>query len=84
MSGELTLLKLQRDVTPQYASDWREIGIELGLNDAKLRSIRKDNPHSVKDCCNTMFSEWLRIDTTASWKKLSAAIESPAVSSGGT
>jgi len=27
--------------------------------DAKLRAIRKDNAHSIKDCCNEMFSEWL-------------------------
>ena len=73
---------LQQHVTPQYAADWREIGVELGLTDAKLRAIRKDNPHSVRDCCNEMFSEWLRVDTTASWVKLFTAIESPAVSGG--
>ncbi|XP_065886389.1 protein NLRC5-like [Dysidea avara] len=73
---------LQRHVTPRYAVDWREIGVELGLSDAKLRAIRKDNPHSAKDCCNEMFSEWLRVDMTASWEKLFTAIESPAVSSG--
>ena len=29
-----------------------------------------------------MLDKWLEIDTTASWKKLFAAIESPAVTSG--
>ena len=75
-----THLELQRYITPQYAADWREIGVELGVNDAKLRAIRKDNPHSVDDCCYEMFSEWLKVDFTASWEKLFAAIESPAVS----
>ena len=77
-----TLRELQGHVTPQYAADWREIGVELGLTDAKLREIRKDNPDSVKSCCNRMFSEWLRVDTTASWEKLFTAIESPGVSGG--
>jgi len=74
---------LQRHVTPQYAADWKEIGVEMGLPDAKLRAIRQDNPHRVKDCCNEMFSEWLKVDTTATWEKLFAAIESPAVSKSG-
>ena len=80
MSTAPTLRELQGHVTLQYAADWREIGVELGLTDAKLREIREDNPHSVKRCCNRMFSEWLRVDTTASWEKLFTAIESPAVS----
>jgi len=50
------------------------------LSDAKLRGIREDNPHSVKDCCNDMLAEWLRVDPTASWGKVFTAIESPAVS----
>jgi len=74
-----TQRELQRHITPQYAADWREIGVELGVTDAKLRTIREDNPHSVKNCCNRMFSEWLRVDTSASWAKLLAAIKSPAV-----
>ena len=76
------LRDIQQHITPQYTADWREIGIQLGVADAKLRAIREDNPHSVKNCCNSMFSEWLRVDTTASWEKLLAAIKSPAVSHG--
>ena len=72
--------ELQRHVTPQYATEWKQIGVELGLTDAKLRAIRQDNPHRITDCCNEMFSEWLRMDPTATWEKLFVAIESPAVS----
>ncbi|XP_065911615.1 uncharacterized protein [Dysidea avara] len=76
------LKELHRHVTPQYAAEWREIGVELGLTDAKLREIEANNPRNVKQCCNRMFSEWLRMDTTASWEKLFTAIESPAVFGG--
>ena len=82
MSTTPTQRDLQRHVTPQYAADWREIGVELGLTDAKLREIEAGNPTNLKWCCNRVFSEWLRMDTTASWEKLFAAIESPAVSGG--
>jgi len=74
-----TLLELQRYITPRYAAEWRELGVELGLDDSRLRIIRKDNPNSVEDCCNAVFSVWLRKDTTATWKKVLDAVESPAV-----
>ena len=69
-----THLELIQHVTPQYAADWWNIGLALGLIDAKLRTIRIDNPHSVEGCCYEMFAEWLKVDTTASWKKLFTAI----------
>jgi len=69
-----THLELQRYVTPQYATNWRKIGVELGLADAKLDIIRADYPHSVEECCRVMLQEWLKEDTTPSWKKLFTAI----------
>ena len=69
-----------RYVTPIYATEWREIGIELGLPNAKLKEIYVDSKN-VKQCCNDMLAEWLCVDTEASWKKLFSAIDSPAVTS---
>ena len=71
---------LFRYVTPTYAKEWREIGIELGLPNAKLIEIKADSG-SMKQCCNDMLAEWLRVDTEASWEKLFIAISSPAVTS---
>ena len=82
MSTTPTHLELQRYVTPQYAANWRKIGAELGLTDAKLDIIRADNPRSVEESCRVMLQVWLMEDTTPSWKKLFTAIESPAVSDG--
>lgn len=45
------------------------------MDDAKLDTIRADNPHSVEDCCNRMFAEWLNRNPTASWKDIFTAIE---------
>jgi len=71
------LLKdLYKHVTPEYATSWREIGIHLGLSDAKMRIIKADHPKDVKGCCNEMLAKWLAVDLNASWKKLFVAIDS--------
>ena len=38
--------------------------------------ITSDEGRSNEDCCNEMFAMWLSKDSTATWKKLFAAIES--------
>ena len=77
------LLKdLYQHITPQYAADWKVIGTLLGLPSGELKAIEAGYPTNVKWCCNQMLEKWLEMDPTASWVKLFAAIESPAVSSG--
>ena len=66
---------LQQCVTSKYATNWREIGIQLNLSDGDLSIIEEDNPRSVKKRCNAMLSKWLAVDSSASWKKLFAAID---------
>ena len=38
--------------------------------------VTSDEGRSNEDCCNEMFAMWLNKDSTATWKKLFAAIES--------
>ena len=82
MTGVPKLKDLYQHVTPHYAADWKEIGIELGLPIGELRAIEAGYPTNVKWCCNQMLEKWLEMDSAASWGKLFTAIESPAVSSG--
>ena len=65
---------------PEYAARWRVIGTQLGLTNRRLDIIEYDNNNKAEHCCISMLSEWLNMDTTASWKKLFTVIESPAVS----
>ena len=75
------LLKdLYLHITPQYAADWEVIGILLDLPIGVLRTLKAGNPTDVKWCCNQMWMQWLQEDITATWGKLLAVIESPAVS----
>ena len=66
---------LYRHFTPNYATKWRIIGKQLGLNDERLKIIAHDNFYKAELCCNAMLSSWLQMDTTASWGKLFDAIE---------
>ena len=66
---------LQRYVTRSYATNWREIGIQLNLSNEDLSVIEDDNPRSVKKRCNAMLSKWLEVDTSASWETLLRAID---------
>lgn len=72
---------LHRYVIPQYAIRWKEMGIMLDLSLHELKIIELDR-FSTMERCITMFMWWLERDLSASWGKLFAAIESPAVSSG--
>ena len=75
------LLKdLYQHITPQYAADWKVIGTLLGLTSATLNIIEHDNHYKARQCCNAMFSKWLEVDTTASWRKLFTVLELTAVS----
>lgn len=75
-----SLKDLQQYVTPQYAIQWRVIGIQLGLSSETLDIIECDNYYKIIPCCNAMLKQWLQMDITASWEKLLTIIESSAMS----
>ena len=72
---------LYQHITTDYATEWKTIGILLGLPSKDLGVIEAAYSADVKWCCNQMLKKWLEIDTTASWEKLLTVIKSSAVSS---
>ena len=54
-----TLSQLNRQVVWRVAGQWYEVGLSLEVRAAVLDTIRADNPHSVRQACCAMFSEWL-------------------------
>ena len=70
------LRDLHQYFTPQFATQWRTIGIQLGLSLGTLDIIEHDNRDKAILCCNAMLNKWLQVDTTASWEKLFTVIES--------
>ena len=65
---------LNRYVTKKYAADWKDIGIELGLESDVLKIIEKDNRQLV-DCFRETLHKWIKLfPTSATWKNLEIAL----------
>ena len=56
----------------QDVTEWQDIGIYLGLPDAKIQEIASH--HDVMGHKRMMISEWLKYDTEASWEKLTSVL----------
>ena len=70
-----TLNKLNHYIT-YMALSYHEIGLELGIPNATLKLIRNDPILSgLKEKCQKMLEMWLENDTSATWKKLSDALQ---------
>ena len=70
---------LQNIITPNYASCWKELGIQLDIPVETLRCIEKAYPTDLFRCCNDMLIHWHQYDAEGSWNKVINAIESPAI-----
>ncbi len=80
--SELTVEDLGKVYIELYEGrvQWKNIGLELGLNIAMLDSIEIDRHHKTEPCCLDMLKEWLTNETNRSWSALADAMESPIVS----
>ena len=66
---------LYRYVTRKYATEWYNIGIELGLELYVLDIIHKDNPQQSITCFQRTLAIWLQQNTDdATWGMLEAAL----------
>ena len=64
---------LNRYVVRKYATDWYDIGIELGLEHNELNIIGKDHPQQHVKCFQVTLDNWLNTDD-ATWKTLEIAL----------
>ena len=70
-----TLRDLCHYVTPCFASQWKVIGIQLGLTQERINIIEEDNRKCEKQC-NEMLSYWLQCKVdNITWKELLAILE---------
>ena len=63
-----------KDLVLIKISDWHDLGLQLGVEDAELEVIQKNNPGDFKVCRRNMFREWLRITPCASYQQLVEAL----------
>ena len=55
-------------------SDWVGLGLQLGLSDDQLKTIKNDNPGNTKAQRREMFSVWIRT-SKASYEELIKALK---------
>ena len=64
---------LNRHVTKKFATIWKDVGIELGLELSLLNAIEQDY-EKVVTCFQNMLDKWLKLFPGATWKMLEVAI----------
>ena len=66
---------LNRYVTRKYATDWYDIGIELGLELDVLDIIEKDHFQKCVTCFQKTLDKWSKLSTDdTTWKTLEVAL----------
>ena len=73
------LRDLYDHVVPSVADKWRDLGVKLlhptKIEQRVLEVIAADHPHSVENCCKSMFEKWLNTQEDASWQQLLEALQ---------
>ena len=72
------LAQVQRAIW-EGRTEWRNLGLEVGVSADSLEAISRNHPQSVNDCFREMLSEWLRSGRRPNFKDLIDALESPTV-----
>ena len=70
---------LYNHVVHQFAAQWEDLGLKLGLQDYNIANISKDNAHNPDQsvtCCKTVLQKWLKKVPSPTWGKLDDAINS--------
>ena len=56
------------------AVEWYNLGLQLGVENAELKVIQKNNPGDLRACQREMFEAWLRITPNPSYQQLVEAL----------
>ena len=65
---------LNRYIVKKYATEWYDIGIELGFNLHVLDVIEKDYPQKSVNCLRKVLDKWLEATANPTWKTLEVAL----------
>ena len=62
----------------KVASEWKRLGVHLGIPTETLDTIAADHPHKSQNCLLEMLKEWLKqqVDPPPSWVNIVDAVES--------
>ena len=63
-----------RDLSLLPVPNWYLLGLQLGVSADELDMIERNYPRDNHMCKVKMFGAWLRVDTSASYRKLAKAL----------
>ena len=63
-----------RDLSLLPVPDWYLLGLQLGVSTDELDVIERNYPRDNHMCKVRMFGAWLRMDTSATYRKLARAL----------
>ena len=63
-----------RDLSLLPVPNWYILGLQLGVSADKLDVIERNYPRDNHMCKVKVFGAWLRVDTSASYRKLAKAL----------
>ena len=63
-----------KDLVLIKVTEWYELSLQLGVDDAELEEIEKNNRGDLRACRRNMFRAWLRITPTPSYQQLIEAL----------
>ena len=81
VNSKPTKQKILDYVVPYVTPQWYELGVKLLKEDqeSQLDVLKLNHVGDNKKCCMEMFWYWLSTNTSATWKQLIGALQSPAV-----
>ena len=70
------LKHLQKELYSTVANEWEDIGIQLDIEEGRLKRIKMDNAGDSKACLREMLRVWLsRVAPPPSWSAMADALD---------
>ena len=74
-STTLTVKEIQNELSEMAAANWYQLGMQLEIPPAELRTVECNYPHDAQRCMTEVLNRWLRNAPECSWAKLAQAVE---------
>ena len=62
--------KLNKIVIPRIKSEWKKVAYSMEYKIHDVDAIEKECHHVLEDCCQHLFSKWLRTKLHRTWREL--------------
>ena len=82
LDNEPDVSDLMNEVAAKIPNKWRDVGLQLGLDQSELDGIANENPRDTNLCYSKVFTRWKNKNSAAhpyNWSTIVRALRAPAV-----